>query len=131
MDDFGLWDVFVSIFWFMILFAWIFLLFRIITDIFRDDELGGWGKALWTIFIVLLPWLGTLVYLIARGGSMQERAMKDAQEADARMRAYVQEAASSGSASSVSAELRELGALRDAGTITPEEYEQAKAKVLA
>ena len=131
MDDFGLWDVFVSIFWFMILFAWIFLLFRIITDIFRDDELGGWGKALWTIFIVLLPWLGTLVYLIARGGSMHERAMKDAQEADARMRAYVQEAASSGSASSVSAELRELGALRDAGTISPEEYEQAKAKVLA
>jgi hypothetical protein len=131
MDDFGLWDVFVSIFWFMILFAWIFLLFRIITDIFRDDQLGGWGKALWTIFIVLLPWLGTLIYLIARGGSMQERAMKDAQEADARMRAYVQEAAGSGGGSSVSSELRELGALRDAGTITPEEYEAAKAKVLA
>ena len=131
MDDFGLWDVFVSIFWFMILFAWIFLLFRIITDIFRDDQLGGWGKALWTILIVLLPWLGTLIYLIARGGSMQERAMKDAQEADARMRAYVQEAAGSGGGSSVSSELRELGALRDAGTITPEEYEAAKAKVLA
>ena len=130
MDDFSLWDVLVSTFWFMLLFAWIMLLFRIIGDIFRDDELGGGGKALWTLFIIFLPWLGVLVYLIARGGSMNERAIKDAQEADARMRAYVQDAAGT-SGSNVSSELRELAGLRDAGTITPQEYEQAKAKVLA
>jgi hypothetical protein len=130
MDDFGLWDVFISIFWFMLLFAWFMLLFRIIADIFRDDELGGWGKALWTMFIILLPWLGVLVYLIARGGSMNERAIKDAQAADAQMRAYVRDAAGTGG-SNVSSELRELTSLRDSGVLTPEEYEAAKAKVLA
>jgi hypothetical protein len=130
MDDFGLWDVFISVFWFMLLFAWIMLLFRIMADVFRDDSLSGWGKALWTLFIIFLPWLGVLVYLIVRGGSMNERAIKDAQAADARMRAYVQDAAGSGGGN-VASELKELAALRDAGTITPAEYEQAKAKVLA
>lgn len=130
MDDFGLWDVFVSLFWFMLLVAWISLLFRIIADIFRDDELGGAGKAGWTILIVLLPWLGVLAYLIARGGSMNERAIKDAQAADARLRAYVQDAAGTGG-SNIAAELRDLAGLRDSGVLTPAEYEQAKAKVLA
>jgi len=130
MDDFGLWDVMISVFWFMLLFAWFMLLFRIIGDVFRDDNLSGWGKAGWCTFLILLPWLGVLVYLIARGGSMNERAIKDAQEADARMRAYVQDAAGTGG-SSVSSELRDLAALRDAGTISPAEYEAAKAKVLA
>jgi hypothetical protein len=130
MDDFGLWDVMISVFWFMLLFAWFALLFRIIGDVFRDDELSGWGKAGWCIFLILLPWLGVLVYLIARGGSMNERAIKDAQAADARMRAYVQDAAGSGG-TSVSSELRDLAALRDAGTISPAEYDAAKAKVLA
>ena len=131
MDDFSLWDVFVSTFWFMLLVAWIMLLFRVIGDIFRDDELSGGMKAFWTLFIILLPWLGVLVYLIARGGSMAERSIKEAQAADARTRAYIQEAAGSGGGGNVSSELRELAALRDAGTITPQEYEQAKAKVLA
>ena len=130
MDDFGLWDVLVSMFWFMLLVAWFALIFRIFADIFRDDSLGGGGKALWSLLIILLPWLGVLIYLIARGGSMNERALKDAQDADARMRAYVQDAAGTGG-SNVSSELRELAGLRDAGTITPEEYEQAKAKVLS
>ena len=130
MDDFSFWDLFLSIFWFMLLFAWIMLLFRIIADIFRDDTLSGAGKAGWTILIVILPWLGVLIYLIARGGSMNERAIKDAQAADAQMRAYVRDAAGSGS-SSVSSELRELAALRDSGVLSPAEYEQAKTKVLA
>ena len=130
MDDFSLWDVLVSTFWFMLLFAWIMLLFRIIGDIFRDDELSGGMKALWTLLILFLPWLGVLIYLIARGGSMNERAIQDAQAADARMRAYVQDAAGT-SGSNVASELRDLAGLRDAGTITPQEYEQAKAKVLA
>jgi len=130
VDDFSLWDVLVSTFWFMLLFAWIMLLFRIIGDIFRDDELSGGMKALWTLLILFLPWLGVLIYLIARGGSMNERAIQDAQAADARMRAYVQDAAGT-SGSNVASELRDLAGLRDAGTITPQEYEQAKAKVLA
>ena len=131
MDDFGLWDVFISMFWFMLLVAWISLLFRIIADIFRDDSLGGGGKAMWTILIVLLPWLGVLIYLIARGGSMNQRAIADHQAAEARMRAYVQEAAGTGGGSNVAAELRDLAGLRDSGVLTPEEYEQAKSKVLS
>jgi hypothetical protein len=130
-DDFGLWDVFVSVFWFMLLFAWIALVIRILADIFRDDELGGGAKALWTIFVVLVPWLGVLVYLIARGGSMNERAMKDAQAADAQMRAYVQDAAGTTGGSNVSSELKELAALRDSGELSPADYEAAKAKVLS
>jgi putative oligomerization/nucleic acid binding protein/phospholipase D-like protein len=129
MDDFGLWDVIVSIFWFMLLIAWFMLLFRIVADIFGDRTLSGGGKAGWTILIVLLPWLGTLIYLIARGGSMHERALESAQAADAQMRAYVRDAAGT-SGTGVASELRHLTELRDAGTLTPEEYAQAKAKVL-
>ncbi len=127
-DNFGLWEVFVSMFWFMLLFAWIALLFHIIADIFRDRELNGWGKALWLLFLIVVPWLGALVYLIARGDSMSRRAVESAQERDASMRAYVQDAAGT---SSTADELGKLAGLRDAGTITPAEYEQAKAKVLA
>ena len=130
-NDFGLWDVIVSTFWFMLLFAWIILLFRIIGDIFRDGELSGGMKAFWCLFIIFFPWLGVLVYLIARGGSMNQRSIAAAQAADAQMRAYVQDAAGTSGGGNVSSELRDLVALRDAGTISPEEYEQAKAKVLA
>jgi len=130
-DDYGLWEVFVSVFWFMLLFAWISLVFRIIADIFRDHDLGGGGKALWTIFVILVPWLGVLVYLIARGGSMNERAIKDAQAQDAQMRAYVQDAAGTGGGGNVSSELKELAALRDSGALSPADYEAAKAKVLS
>ena len=84
MDDFGLWDVFISVFWFMLLFAWIMLLFRIMADVFRDESLSGWGKAGWIILIIFFPWLGVLIYLIARGSSMNERSIRDAQAADAR-----------------------------------------------
>src|SRR4051812_50095667 len=126
-DDFGLWDVFVSTFWFMLLFAWIMLLFRIIGDIFRDDELSGGMKAFWTLFIILLPWLGVLVYLIARGGSMAGRSIKEAQAADARTPAYIQKAAGSGGGGHVSARPPGLAGLGGAGADTPPEDEQAQA----
>ena len=77
----SLWDVMVSIFWFMLLVAWFWLLISIISDIFRDHELSGVGKGLWCTFVILLPWLGVLVYLIARGRSMSERAAKEAEDA--------------------------------------------------
>ena len=70
-------DLFWAMLWFFLFFAWIWLLISIFADIFRSDDLGGWAKAFWTIFVVILPLLGVLVYLIARGGSMQERAMAD------------------------------------------------------
>ena len=72
-DDFGFWDVFFSVFWFMLLVAWIWVIIAIIHDIFSDRSLNGGAKALWTIFVVLIPWLGILVYIFARGDSMNDR----------------------------------------------------------
>jgi len=127
-DDFGLWDVFLSMFWFMLLFAWISLIIHIFGDLFRDRSLGGGAKAMWAVLLVFLPWLGALIYLIARGKSMNERAQKAAEENEARVRSYVQEAAGT---TSTADELRKLAGLRDEGVITPAEYETAKAKALA
>jgi hypothetical protein len=126
-DDFGLWDVIVSMFWFMLLLAWIWLIISILSDIFRDHELNGGAKALWTLFIVVVPWLGALVYIFARGDSMNERSRQAVLDNQAKMRSYVQDAAGS---TSVSDELRELAQLRDSGVITVAEYEKAKVKVL-
>ncbi|GAA1272135.1 SHOCT domain-containing protein [Pseudonocardia aurantiaca] len=123
-----LWDVVVSIFWFMILFTWIWLLIAIFSDMFRDHELSGWGKALWTLFLVVLPWLGALVYLIVRGKSMNERARAQAQRNEQAFGQYVRETA--GTSTSTADELAKLADLRDRGTLTPEEFERAKAKVL-
>ena len=123
-----LWDVFVSVFWFMILFAWIMLLFRIFGDIFSDHELSGWGKALWALFLIVLPWLGALVYLIARGRSMNERAMARAQQNEQAFSQYVRQTAGAGT--STADELSKLADLRDRGTIFDEEFQHAKAKLL-
>lgn len=123
-DDFGFWDVMVSIFWFTILLAWISLLIHILADIFRDDSMSGGKKALWTIFIVLVPWLGALVYIISNGDSMNRR---NREAAMARMAIYDSQPSSS---TQVSDELRSLAELRDSGVLSPAEYDQAKAKVL-
>jgi hypothetical protein len=126
-DNFGLWEVLVSTFWFMLLFAWIWLLIAILSDIFRDHELSGGAKALWTLFLIFLPWLGALIYLIARGKSMNERNVRAAKEHEAQVRAYVQDAAGTSTAD----ELRKLNELRDSGAISAEDYEKAKAKALS
>ena len=128
MEDFGLWDVIVSMFWFTLLMMWIWMLITILADIFRDRELNGGAKAAWTVFIVLLPWLGAISYIFARGNSMNERNVRAAQEQEASVRAFLKDAAGSGTR--VSDELRELAELRDSGVISGTEYEQAKAKVL-
>jgi hypothetical protein len=124
-----LWDVIVSIFWFMILFTWIWLLIAIFGDIFRDHELSGWGKALWILLLVVVPWLGALVYLIARGRSMNERARAQAERNEQAFGQYVRETAGTGPTSTAD-ELAKLADLRDRGTISAEEFERAKAKVL-
>jgi hypothetical protein len=128
-NDFGLWEVIVSMFWFMLLIAWIWLIIAILADIFRDRTLSGGWKALWGVFLIFLPWLGALIYLIARGGSMHERATQQAQRNEEQFRSYVQQAAASGP--STAEELKKLADLRDAGTITAADYEAAKAKLLA
>lgn len=124
-----LWNILVSIFWFMMLFAWIWLLIVILSDIFRDHKLSGWGKAFWTLFLIVLPWLGALVYLIARGGSMQERAAAQVARSEEAFRQYVKETAAEGR-SSTADELAKLADLRGRGAISAEDYDRAKAMVL-
>jgi Short C-terminal domain/Phospholipase_D-nuclease N-terminal len=123
-------DVFWAMLWFFLFFVWIWLLITVFADIFRSDDLSGWGKALWVLFVVILPYLGVLVYLIARGKSMQERAIAQSAEQEKATRRYIQEASSTGSASSAD-ELAKLAQLRDSGVITADEFAAQKAKILA
>ena len=126
----SLWDVMVSMFWFFVLFAWIWLLITILGDIFRDHELSGWGKAGWTLFLIVVPWLGALIYLIVRGRSMNERAQAQAQRNEERSRQYIQEVAASSPVSTAD-ELAKLADLHDRGALSDGDYEQAKTKVLS
>jgi hypothetical protein len=121
-------DLFWAMLWFFLFFVWIWLLISLFSDIFRSEDLSGWGKAGWTIFIILLPFLGVLVYLIARGKSMQERALKQMADQEKMTRAYIQEV-SSGSASTAD-EISKLAALRDQGVLTNEEFNAQKAALL-
>src|SRR3954466_13323267 len=119
-SDMDFWSVVGSIFWFTILFACIMLLCRLLGDLFSDHELSAGGKALWTVFLIFLPWLGSLVYLIARGRSMNERALARAQRSQEAFGQYVRETA--GASTSTADELSKLAELRDRGTISDEEF---------
>ena len=107
---------------------WFWILITIFIDIFRSPDLSGWAKALWFIFILLIPLIGVLVYLIARGGKMHEHAQRDAQAQEQQLRQYVQEAAGSGE--STADQLSKLADLRERGVITADEFESQKAKIL-
>jgi Short C-terminal domain len=121
-------DLFFSMIWFFLFFMWIMLVIRVFADIFRSDDLGGFSKVIWMLLVMFLPLFGVFVYVIARGGKMTERSIRDAQNQDAAFKSYVQEAAGT---SSVADELTKLAQLRDNGTLSPEDYAAAKAKVLA
>ena len=106
---------------------WIWVLIYVFIDIFRSRDLSGWAKALWFMFVLFIPLIGVLVYLIARGDKMHERAVQQAQQQDEAARAYIQQAAGSPSTAD---QLTKLADLRDRGVITAEEFEREKAKVL-
>jgi archaellum biogenesis protein FlaJ (TadC family) len=132
MVTIGAWhvgEVFLSMLWFVLFFVWLWLAISVFIDIFRSHDLSGLAKALWVIFIIVLPYLGVFVYLIARGGSMHERAVKQAQEADTEFRQYVQQVAGSGP--SVADELERLSSLHDRGKLTDDEFATLKAKTMA
>jgi membrane protein implicated in regulation of membrane protease activity len=118
------WTIFLIFLWVI----WFWILITIFIDLFRSHDLSGWAKALWFIFILFLPLLGVLVYLIARGSKMHEHAQRDAQVQEQQFRQYVQEAAGS---ESTADQLSKLADLRDRGVITPAEFESQKAKILA
>lgn len=127
MRSYPLLDAFLTMLWFFLLALWIFLLFWIVVDIFRSRDLGGWGKAGWLTFVIVLPFLGVVVYLITRGATMHERATREAQAQDEAFRAYVQEAAGGASRAD---QLAKLADLHERGVIDDAEFEQEKAKVL-
>jgi Short C-terminal domain/Phospholipase_D-nuclease N-terminal len=127
LAEFGTGQVFWSMLWFFLFFIWIWLLIVVFSDLFRSPDLSGWGKALWTIFIIVVPYLGVFVYLIARGHKMQQHAMDAAKAQDAAMRDYVQSVAP---ASSGAEEVARLADLRDKGVLSEAEFQQAKAKAL-
>jgi hypothetical protein len=106
---------------------WIWLLIAIVVDIFRSHDMGGLAKALWLLFIIVLPFLGVLVYLVARGGQMHQRSVARAQSQDEAVRAYVRQTAGGASAAS---QLETLARLHDAGDLSDADFEKAKAKVL-
>ena len=108
-------------------FAWLIVLFTIFADLFRDHGLSGWAKALWVVFLIFAPFLGTLIYLIARGSGMRERSLAEAQEAQKEFDTYVRQTAGSGSAAD---ELAKLSKLHDEKKLSDEEFERAKAKIV-
>jgi hypothetical protein len=128
-DEWHVGQVFFSLLWFFLFFLWIWLLITVFADIFRDHEMSGWGKAAWVIFVIIIPFLGVFIYLIARGGKMAQRAAAQQQQADQQFKQYVQSVAGSGG--STADELARLADLKAKGVISDAEFEQLKAKALA
>jgi cytochrome c biogenesis protein CcdA len=116
------------IFEFFLLFAWIWILISIIGDLFRDHELSGVAKAVWVFFLVFLPFLGVLLYLIVRGDGMRDRTIKEQADAKKHFDEYVREQAGAGSSAD---ELHKLSELKAKGDLSSEEFERAKAKLLS
>jgi predicted PurR-regulated permease PerM len=123
---------FLNIFWdILIVFTWVIFIWIAITvliDVFRRHDISGWGKAAWVVFVVILPWIGVLVYLIVNHDGMAERRMKEAQAAQAQFDDYVRTTAGSGGAA---AEIDKAKQLLDSGAITQAEFDTIKAKALA
>ena len=122
------WEFFWIVVASFLFFAYLMMLFSIFADIFRDDDLGGWGKALWCIFVILAPFLGTFVYVIARGKGMGERDIAAYKEQREQFDAYVRETAGAGGSAD---ELAKLADLKAQGVLTDAEFEAQKAKLLA
>jgi hypothetical protein len=110
--------------------AWLMILFVIISDLFRDHSISGWAKAAWVIFLIFVPFLAALVYLIARGDGMRERSLAQQQDAQKQLDTYIRQTASSGGGSAAD-ELTKLAKLHDEKKLSDEEFERAKAKIVA
>ena len=122
------WDFFWLLIWSYVILAYLMLLFHIIGDVFRDRDLGGFAKALWVVFLIVAPFLGALIYLIARGRGMAERQAGAVRQAQAETEQYIQSVAATPNSAD---QIASAKALLDDGTISQGEYEQLKVKALA
>ena len=129
MDNF--WSIIWIVVWSFFFVAYLFVLFYVLTDLFRDHQLSGWWKALWIIFLIFMPYLTALVYIIARGKGMAERQLSYVQQARSAQDAYIKQVAGSGGGSSAAQHIADAKALLDNGTINEAEFNQLKAKALA
>jgi hypothetical protein len=120
----------LALFEFFLFFAWFMCLFWIIGDIFRSNDIGGGAKTVWVLFVIIIPWLGMLVYLIARGGGMQKRQLEQTQSIRQAQAEYIK-SVSAGSGSNAADQIASAKGLLDSGAITPAEFDQLKAKALA
>lgn len=120
-------NVLGSIFMFFLLVAWIWVVISVVSDIFRSKDLSGWGKGIWMFFVIVLPWLGVLAYLIFRGDGMQERTIEAIAKANDQQRNYIQSVAGVSTAD----ELTKLAELKEKGVLTDPEFETQKAKLLS
>ncbi|MEZ0092964.1 SHOCT domain-containing protein [Streptacidiphilus sp. EB129] len=141
MNNYPLLSIFWSMFEFFIWILWFFLLFKIITDIFRSHDMGGWAKAGWIVLVIVLPFVGVLAYVIVRGKSMGQRDLEARQRSEDAFKAYVRDAAGEPGGGAVGAtasggsgdvdQLAKLAELRTSGALSDEEFQQAKQKLLA
>jgi hypothetical protein len=127
LADISFGELLLSVFEIFIFVIWIWILFTIIGDLFRDHKMSGWAKALWILFLVFIPYISMLVYLIARGSGMRERALQAQSEAKHHMDSYIQQQAHASPAD----ELHKLNDLKEKGALSDAEFNQAKAKLLA
>ncbi|MDN5765455.1 MAG: SHOCT domain-containing protein [Humibacillus sp.] len=131
MDNYPLLNLFLTMLYLFLWIAWIMVVFRIIVDIFRSDDLGGWGKAGWMLLILVIPWLGALIYLIARGSGMYSRDAKQAEASRDAMATWIAQSPSAPATATPADQLAKLAELHQSGHLTDEEFAQQKAKVLA
>jgi hypothetical protein len=129
--SYPLFNIFWTLLEFFLWVIWIWILIMVFIDIFRSHDLSGWAKALWFLFVLFIPLVGVIVYLIVRGGEMHERAARQAVARDQAARAYAQQHGGAGTSASSADELAKLADLRDRGVISAAEFDREKAKVLA
>ena len=127
--DYPILGIFWTMLWLFLWIAWIIILFRVIADLFRNKHMGGLAKALWIIFLIVVPFLGVFIYVIVHGRSMHERDIEQAQAQQAAFAAYVKDAAGTGGGGAAD-ELAKLADLKERGVITDAEFEQQKSKLL-
>ena len=129
--DYPAMGIFWSMLWFFVWITWLMLLFRVIGDIFRSHDLGGGAKALWLFVVIVMPFLGVFIYMIARGRAMSQHDMDAARARDEQMKAYVQQVTASNGSTGSADELAKLAELNRSGVLTDAEFAQEKAKILA
>jgi hypothetical protein len=128
--DYPLLNVFWTMLWFFLFFLWIWTVVVVLMDVFRSPDMGGFAKAMWFLFVLFLPVLGVLTYLIVRGDKMHEHAAAEARHQDEAMREYIRSAAGNGGGASAASELAKLAELRQSGVLTEDEFRQQKELLL-